>query len=142
MSRRVTRGGEQSLAGGDDPNGIEDVFGARVFEQEAARSAAQRLIDVVVEIERGQHDDPQLGELGIAGDPAGGLQSVESWHPDVHEDDVRPHPPRESDGVGTVLRFADQLEVVGVAHHRGEPGPHQRLIVGDDDPDGHDSTAP
>ncbi len=66
-------GGEEGIAGGDDPHGVEDVFGSGVFEEEAARSAAQRLVDVVVEIERGQHDDPCPDELGIAGDPSGGL---------------------------------------------------------------------
>ena len=135
-------GGEEGIAGGDDPHGVEDVFGSGVFEEEAARSAAQRLVDVVIEIERGQHDDPYPGELGIAGDPSGGLEPVESGHPDVHEEDVRPHASRDVDGVGAVVGFADQFEVVGVADHRGEPGADERLVVGDGDRDGHDSTVP
>ena len=43
---------EQRLAVGDDTHGREQVVGQRVLEQEAARAGAQRLEDVLVEIER------------------------------------------------------------------------------------------
>ena len=52
-------GGEEGLAGGDDPDGVEDVFWSGVFEEEPAGAVAQRLVDVVVEVEGGEDDDPR-----------------------------------------------------------------------------------
>ncbi len=39
------------------------------------------------------------------------------------------------EGLGAVLGLADDLDVGLRVEDRGEPGPHERLIVGDEDPD-------
>ena len=75
---------------------------------------------------------PKVGSLG---DLAGGLQPVDTWHADVHEDDV---------GVGLSCQVNGCGTVGGLAHHHHpwlgvdegpEPGADQPLVVGDEDPD-------
>jgi hypothetical protein len=80
------------------------------------------------------------GELGVAGDPAGWLEPVEVGHADVHEEHVGAGPFGEGDRLVAVAGFADEFKVVGVADHGGEPGAHERLVVGDGDVDGHTAT--
>jgi hypothetical protein len=49
--------GEQGLAGGDRAHGAGQLVAARVLEQEAARARLQRVVDVLVQVEGGQHQD-------------------------------------------------------------------------------------
>ena len=79
---------------------------------------AQRAVDVLVEVERGDHDDP--GRLRVGGERAGGLESVEAGHPDVHEHDVGAQPPGERHGVDAVARLAGSGARADAAasHHR------------------------
>ena len=43
----------------------------------------------------------------------------------------------QRDRLGAVLGLADHLDVVAGVEDHAEAGPHQRLVVGDHDPDGH-----
>jgi hypothetical protein len=58
------RGREQGLAGGDDSYRVQELVGARVFEQEAARARAQRLahggIPAYPRSSRKRHDRPEV----------------------------------------------------------------------------------
>ena len=72
---------------------------------------------------------------GVGGDAAGGLDAVEAGHLDVHQHDVRLHAAREPHGRGAVRGVADDLHVVLGVEQGPEPGPHQRLVVGEQDPD-------
>ena len=56
ISRLVTDGREQRVAGRRHPDRGDQVGARRVLEQEPARPGAQRLVHVVVEVERGQDD--------------------------------------------------------------------------------------
>ena len=57
-SRRwVTVGGEEHLAVGDDPDGPDELIGANVLEEEAARAGPQRLEGVLVDVERREDQD-------------------------------------------------------------------------------------
>ena len=51
------RGGEQRVAGGDDADGLGELLGPDVLEQEAAGAGLHRLVDVLVEVERRQDQD-------------------------------------------------------------------------------------
>jgi len=60
----------------------QEVFGCDVFQQEAARSGDERVEDVLVEVEGGEHQHA----WGIFGghDLACRLEAVHDGHPDVH----------------------------------------------------------
>src|ERR1700742_4039821 len=124
---------QHGIPGGDRADGGDEVRSGDVLEQEAAGARAQAGVDVVVEVERGQDEDPGAGkfrrDLAGRGDPVG------AWHADVHEDNVRAQRPRHGDRGGAVARFADDLDVgLGVEDHL-EPGPDQRLVIDDKDAD-------
>ena len=53
------RGREERVARGDDPDGVEERLGADVLEQEAAGARLQRVVDVLVEVERREDEDPR-----------------------------------------------------------------------------------
>jgi len=59
---------DQGVAGGDDVDGGDQLLRRDVLEQEAAGAGAERIVDVLVEVERGEHEhrDPllALGHLG------------------------------------------------------------------------------
>ena len=69
---------EQRLALGHDAHSAHDVLGVGVLEQEAGRARAQRLEDILVDLEGREDDDLDAGQLGLGHDPARGLQPVES----------------------------------------------------------------
>ena len=84
VSDRVVLSWEREFARTD---GTGQLLAGGVLEQEAAGSGLHGVVDVLVEVEGGQHEDfcpaAALGELG------GGLDAVESGHADVHQDNVR-----------------------------------------------------
>jgi hypothetical protein len=57
-------------------------------------------------------------------------------HADVHHDDVRAAPLRALDGLQAVLGLADDLHVLLRAEDRAQPGAHELLVVGDENPRG------
>ena len=58
-----------------------------VLEQESAGSGPQRVVDVLVQVEGGQDEDPRAARAG-AGELPGGLDAVHAGHAHVHQDDV------------------------------------------------------
>jgi hypothetical protein len=131
------RGGEQRVPGGDHPDRLDQVLGRDVLEQEPAGPGAQRRQHVLVEVEGGQDQHPDRVLDAVAGQAPGRLDPVHAGHADVHEHDVGPDVPGQPHRLGPIGRLPDHLEArLGVQDHP-EPGPHQRLVVGDQDPDGH-----
>ena len=80
-------GREQCFACGDDPHRVEQPLGGDVFEQEAAGPGAQRVVDVLVQVEGGEDEDARPARSG-SGELPGGFDAVHARHADVHEDDV------------------------------------------------------
>ena len=78
--------GQDRVARGDPGDGFHDLRGRGVLEQEAAGTGAQRVQDVLVGVEGGQHD--HLGRTGAGAQPAGGGDAVHPRHAQVHQDDV------------------------------------------------------
>ena len=68
-------------------------------------------------------------------DARGRPRTVEHRHPQVHQHDVGPGGERESDRLLAVRGLAHDLEVVEQPEQGDEPVAHERLIVGDEDPD-------
>ncbi len=133
------RGREQRVAAGDDANGVEELVGARVLEQEAARARAQSLVDVLVEVERCQDQYTRRG--GPGGDPPGRFDPVEVGHADVHQHDVRPQRRGGLDRLPPVTGLSDYLDVgLGIQDH-AEAGTDELLIVSDQNAH-HERTPP
>src|SRR3990172_1019578 len=127
---------QRRVASRHGADGVDDVLGRRILEQEAAGAGAQRLESVFVEIEGGQDEDPRRG---LDGDDAPGrLEPVDARHADVQDRHGRPEAPHQADGLGTVGTLADDAQVGLAVEDHPQPGAGQRLIVGDDDVDGHD----
>ena len=132
------RGRQQRLAARHDADALGELLGRDVLEQEAAGARAQRLVDVLVEVEGGQHDHPHRRVVVARGDDAAGrLDAVELGHADVHQHDVGLQPARHVDRLHAVDGLADHLDVVlGVEDHL-EAGADERLVVGDHDAHAH-----
>jgi hypothetical protein len=127
------RRGEQRLALRDDADACGELLGRHVLEQEAARAGSQRLVDVLVEVERREHQHPHGRVAAELGHPPRRLDPVELRHADVHQDDVRLELAGELHRLGAVGRLADHVEVVlGVEDHP-EAGADEGLVVGDED---------
>src|SRR5215467_4802417 len=82
----ASRDGDGAVSGGGRAHRGDQIMPRRVLEQEPAGSGPERLVDVVVEVERGEHD--HLGRGRSAGDQPRRLETVHPRHPDVHEHHV------------------------------------------------------
>ena len=61
ISRRVTAGAKQRLARRHDANGLEQLLRGHVLEEESAGAGRERVVDVLVQIERGQDEHARSG---------------------------------------------------------------------------------
>jgi hypothetical protein len=77
---------DHGVAGRDHADGGQDVLQGHVLDQEPARPGPQRAVDVVVLVERGEHEHPGVRTGG--GDQPGCLDAVHARHADVHDDHV------------------------------------------------------
>ena len=55
ISRFVTEGASSASPCGDHADAVHQLLGGHVLQEEAARAGAQRVVDVLVEVERGEH---------------------------------------------------------------------------------------
>ena len=74
-------------------------------------------------------------ERGVVADATGGGEAVDAGHADVHQHDVGALAARERDRLVAVARLADHLDVVLGVEQGPEAPAHQRLVVGEHDPD-------
>jgi len=111
MSVRVTPGGEQRVACCRRSHAAHELGGLAVLHQEASCSDADRLEDVLVEDERGEDDDVGRAQGRIGGNPAGGLQSVDSRHPNVHQHHIGLEVGGQADARLAVFCLADHADV-------------------------------
>lgn len=132
ISRRVTDGAK-----------IEPPWAATrlvlwcVLDEESARACPQRLIDVLVEVEGGQHDHTRRRFRAVQ-DSTRGLETVKAWHTDVHENDVRLDLSRPFHRFEPVGGLTNHLQVVLGLKDHAESGADEPLVVSEKDPDGHD----
>ena len=68
MSRRVTPGDSSASPRATTPDRVDQVGRLGVLDQEAAGPVAQRVEHVLVEVEGGQDDDPDVGQGRVGGD--------------------------------------------------------------------------
>ena len=123
---------EQGVAAGHDADAVRELLGRDVLEQEPGGARAQRVVDVLVEVEGREHQD--LRAVAGREHAAGRLDAVELGHADVHQHDVGGELARLLDRLQAVGGLADDVEVVlGVEDHP-EARAHERLVVGDQHP--------
>src|SRR5699024_2277859 len=132
-------GGEQRIARGDHPHGMDQLLRRRVLEQEAAGPRLQGVVHVVVDVEGGEHQDPWWGRGGEARcpDALGRLDPVHLRHAHVHEDHVRSEPRRPCDRLPAVGHLPDHAQVLLCVEQGGEAGADHGCVVGDQHGDGH-----
>src|SRR5262245_13694219 len=125
---------EQRVTGGDDTYGLEERLRSDVLEQEAARSRAERVVDVLVQVEGGEHDDLRRSRLH---DLPRRLDPVEHRHADIHQDDVRALGAAHLNRLLAIRSGADDVEVGLSRQQRGEAGTDDLLVVDHEDADRH-----
>ena len=126
---------EQRLALGDHVDAGHELVGRHVLQQEPAGAGAKGLVDVLVQVEGGEHEDARRVLCVAVGHYlAGCLEPVQARHPDVHQRDVGLQPLDLLDGLLPVDRLAHDLDVgLGVEDHL-EARAHERLVVRDQHP--------
>ncbi len=131
-------GRQQRLTGRDLPHGPDEVSRLGVLHEEAAGPQPHGLEHVLVQLERGEHE--HAGRPSSAGSPVICRRASRPSTPGIRMSISTTSGPRvahEVEGGRAVVGLADDLDVVlGVEEH-AEPGAHERLVVGQHDPD-HD----
>jgi hypothetical protein len=106
-----------------------------VSEKESTGSGSQRLVDVLVQVKRRHNQD---GGWGIEGREAPGRgDPVQSWHPDIHEDDVglQPAGPARSPPHRRLPHLPRRYRARLQDHPKA--GPDQSLVIGKQHTDAH-----
>jgi hypothetical protein len=128
-------GGEQRITVGNDANCGDQLFGRVVLENEAAGAGTEGLVDVLVEVECRQDEDP--GRVIGGEDAPGRFEAVELGHPDVHQHDRGSIADGLIDRLEAVACLGDDLDVRFTGKQHAETRADHRLIVGDEDADTH-----
>ena len=130
---------QQRVALGDRPDPVDELLGRDVLEEKPARADPERVVDVLVHVERRQHHDLQPRTV-LGQELAGRLDPVDVGHADVHEDDVRSQAPRLRDRLPAVRGFADNFHVLFGIEDHAETRTDEGLIVDDEDAGAHAGT--
>ena len=133
ITRLRHRGREQRIAGCDCADRGDQLLGRVVLEHEAACSGFHRLVDVLVEVEGGEDQDP--GAAIGREDPPSRLEPVELGHANVHQDDRRVEASRLLDRLQPVRRLGHDLDVLLAGEQHPKAGADHRLVVGHEHPD-------
>src|SRR6185437_9283874 len=115
------------------PDGAGELGGGQVLEQVAGGAGPQRLHDVLLVVERGQHHHLAGGQLPA--DPRGRLGAVAPGHADVHQDHVRLQSDRPLDRLLTVAGGAHHVYAGLDAQQGRDPVADELLVVGHQDAD-------
>lgn len=134
-------GGEQGVTVGHHTHGLHQIGGFGVLHQESGGPGAHGLEDVLVEFEGGQHHHPYLGKFRGRGDFAGGGQPVQHRHANIHEHHIRAEFPGQPHRLFAIGGLADYLDIVLRVQQCRESGAYQRLIIGDHDPNTHETSS-
>jgi hypothetical protein len=129
LTGRLTRSATRRRDSG--PDRLEQEPRRRVFQEEPGRTCPQRLVDVLVERERGQHEHLGRPQSVVAADRTRGVEPVHPGHADVHQHHIGPDAPRLGERLRTVTDLADHLDAGFVGEQRSEPTAHEFLVVGE-----------
>ena len=124
---------EQGVSGGDRPHRGDQLLGGVVLEHEAAGPDAQRLVDVLVQVERREDQDARVG-VGREDAPRR-LEPVELGHADVHQHDRGMEARGLADRVEPVAGLGHHLDVLLSRQQHAKAGADHGLVVDHEDPD-------
>ena len=102
---------DHGVAGRDHADGGQDVLQCHVLDQEPARPGPQRAVDVVILVERGEHEHLGVRTGGV--DQLGCLDAVHARHADVHDDHVGAGVPGEPYRLGSGSGLAGHVDIGG-----------------------------
>src|SRR5262249_31322144 len=114
----------------------EQSFGRCVFPEEPGRSCLQRLVDVLIEVEGGEHDHARTFQFRRQ-DLACGLEPVEVRHANVEQQDVGVQQGSLFDCLDTVTCLADYLDVLVGVDDRAQCGTRESVVVCDQHANAH-----
>ena len=103
-----------------------------VLEQETGGTDSERLVDVLVEREGGEHEHLGGAEPFVAADRSGRLEPVHARHADVHQHDVRAQPLGQPHRLVPVGRLSDHSDVGRGVEQNPDAGADQALVVDDE----------
>jgi hypothetical protein len=134
ITRRVTDGASSA-----SPDPVDELLGGDVLEEKPARANPERVVDVLVHVERGQHHD--LDRRTVLGqESASRLDPVDVWHANVHQDDVGSQPLCLRDRLPPVRGLSDDLHVLFGLKDHAEARADEGLVVHDEDAEAHAGT--
>src|SRR5580658_9413443 len=131
-----TPGGERvdkRASSGDGTNRPDELRLRRVLEEEPARPALQRPVDVLVVVEGGQHQ--HAGGLGRLEDPPGRFQAVQHGHPDIHQHYTGTKARDDADRLQPVRRLADHAHSRFMVEDDADAVADKALVICDHDRD-------
>jgi len=99
----------------------------------------ERAVDVLVEVERREHEHP--GRILLLEQEAGRGDPVQLRHPYVHQDDIRLQLARQRHGLLAVSSLADDVDLRIGAQDHAEARADEPLVVGQEDRDHSGSRA-
>jgi hypothetical protein len=108
-------------------------WAAASFSKNPLTPAPERLVNVLVGVERGQ--DQHLGGRPEGDDLAGSAQPVQDGHPDVEQRDHGGVLADERDRLRAITGLRQHVEVRLGFEDQPQPLPDQPLVVGDHDGD-------
>jgi hypothetical protein len=122
-------GGEKRISAGHRAYGGDQLLGRVVLEDEAARPGPEGLVDLLIQIERGEDEHPCRAIRRQ--DASGRFEAVELGHADIHRDDGGMNTRSLVDRLETVACLGDDLDVVFAGQQHAEAGSNHRLVIRD-----------
>ena len=134
ISRRVMFGASKASPAATHPHRAEQVVGQRVLQQEPARTGAQRIEHVLVEVE-GREDEDARATVARRDDArVASIPSISGMRMSIRMTSGRSRG-HQSTASRRCAASPDDLDVVGRPQQHREPAPHEGLVVGDRDAD-------
>jgi hypothetical protein len=116
---------------------LHQEVGSGVLEQEAAGSGLERAMDVLVEIEGGDHHHRERVLNLWPSELAGRRDPVQAGHPDVEQAHVGAELTGQLHRFEPVDRLTDHLDTGLRTEDHRQPGADEFLVVRDQHPDRH-----
>ena len=132
-------GGEQTVAGGQGRDRVDELLGLGGFEQKPARAGIECTEQEVVAVEGREHED-RSGSTA-ADDRLCRLESVHNRHLHIHADDIGGQLKGLVDGDLPILGLTDDRDAVLRFEDRAEAGTDHGLVVDEEDSGHRDAFA-
>src|SRR5829696_872221 len=109
------------------PHSTQELLPTRILEHIPSSPCLHCLKQVVWVLMHGDHHDACSWHLSL--DLPGSFKPIHNWHPDVHEDQVWPQLPAQSESLPTVFGFSDDFDAFFTGEHGSETFSDQGVIV-------------